>query len=48
MHVNWIETIVNANGQEEGKKNYSGIFTIAIKQPTTHEEILRNPLGIYI
>ena len=48
MHVNWTETTVNANGQEEGKKNYSGIFTIALKQPTTRVEILRNPLGIYI
>ena len=48
MHVNWTETTVNTNGQEEGKKNYSGIFTIALKQPTTRAEILRNPLGIYI
>jgi len=48
MHVNWTETTVNTNGQEEGQKNYSGIFTIALKQPTTRAEILRNPLGIYI
>lgn len=48
LYVNWIETITNTNGQEEGKKNYSGVFTIALKQPTTREEILRNPLGIYI
>jgi len=38
MHVNWTETTVNTNG----------IFTIALKQPTTRAEILRNPLGIYI
>ncbi|EKE01520.1 MAG: hypothetical protein ACD_21C00109G0003 [uncultured bacterium] len=48
MHVSWVETTVNTNGQEEGKKDYSGVFTIALKQPTTREEILRNPLGIYI
>jgi type IV secretion system protein TrbF len=48
MNVNWTETTVNTNGQEEAKKYYSGIFTIAIKQPTKNEEILRNPLGIYI
>lgn len=48
MHVRWTETTVNTNGQEEGKKNYSGIFTLVLKQPTTREEILRNPLGIYI
>jgi type IV secretion system protein TrbF len=48
IHVRWVETTTNVNGQEEGKKNYSGVFTIATKQPTTREEILRNPLGIYI
>lgn len=48
MHVRWVESIVNTNGQEEGRKIYSGVFTIALKQPTTREEILRNPLGIYI
>ena len=48
VYVNWVETITNTNGQEEGKKNYSGVFTIVLKQPTTREEILRNPLGIYI
>jgi len=48
IHTNWVETIINANGQEEDKKEYSGIFTIAIKQPTKHEVILRNPLGLYI
>lgn len=48
IHTNWVETIIDANGQVEAKKGYSGIFTIAIKQPTKHEEILRNPLGLYI
>ncbi|MDR1057824.1 MAG: hypothetical protein LBL17_04695 [Coxiellaceae bacterium] len=48
IHTNWVETIINANGQEEAKKGYSGIFTITIKQPTKHEEILHNPLGLYI
>lgn len=48
MHVRWVETTTNTNGQEEDKKNYSGVFTLALKQPTTREQILRNPLGIYI
>lgn len=47
-NVNWTETTININGQEEGRKDYSGIFTVAIKQPTKNEEILRNPLGLYI
>lgn len=48
MHVNWAETVVKANGQQEAKNKFSGVFTIAIKQPTKHKEFLRNPLGIYI
>jgi type IV secretory pathway TrbF-like protein len=48
INVNWIEITIGANGKEEAKKNYSGIFTIAIKQPTKSEEILRNPLGLRI
>lgn len=48
MHIDWIETIVSTNGQQEAQKSYSGIFTITTKQPTKHEEILRNPLGLYI
>jgi type IV secretion system protein TrbF len=48
IHVTWVETAINANGQEEGKKKYSGVFTIVLKQPVTREQILRNPLGIYI
>ncbi|HBC72048.1 MAG TPA: hypothetical protein DEA62_02905 [Coxiellaceae bacterium] len=48
LHVNWTETTINSNGQEEAKKSYGGVFTIAIKQPTKQADILRNPLGIYI
>jgi type IV secretion system protein TrbF len=48
IHMQWVETTTNINGQEEGKKNYSGVFTFVIKQPRTQEEILHNPLGIYI
>jgi len=48
MHVDWIETVVNNRGQKEAENGFSGIFTTAIKQPTKHNEYLRNPLGIYI
>lgn len=48
ININWVETTVNSNGQEEGKKNYSGVFTIVVKQPMKPEEIIRNPLGIWI
>lgn len=48
FEVDWTETIVNSNGQNEGEKNFSGIFTVTLKQPTSQKEILTNPLGIYI
>jgi len=48
MDLHWTETTVNSNGEEEAKKSYGGIFTIEIKQPAAQEEILRNPLGVYI
>ncbi len=48
IHVDWVETIINNDGQEEAKKDYSGVFTIDIKQPTKQRDILNNPLGLYI
>lgn len=48
FQVDWNETIVNNDGKEEGQKNYSGLFTIILHVPDTQEEILSNPLGIYI
>ncbi|MBU0455782.1 MAG: conjugal transfer protein TrbF [Pseudomonadota bacterium] len=46
--VDWRETSVDNSGQVLGKKDYSGVFTFQMKQPTTQEAILKNPLGIYI
>lgn len=47
-HVNWVENVTNNNGQEEAKNGFGGIFTITMRPPTKHEEILHNPLGICI
>jgi len=47
-HVTWEETTVDLDGKVEGQKTLSGVFTVMVKQPTTQEDILRNPLGIYI
>lgn len=44
----WTETLVNINGKSEKKKQYSGTFTVKIKQPKTKKEILQNPLGLYL
>lgn len=48
FEAEWTESVVNANGQDEGQKNYAGVFTLTLNQPTTQSEILQNPLGIYI
>jgi len=46
--VNWIETTVDSSGENKTQKTFSGVFTLMIKQPTTEQAILRNPLGVYI
>lgn len=48
FQVDWTENTVNANGQDEGQKHYNGIFTVYTKQPISEQEILQNPLGIYL
>lgn len=46
-HVDWIETTVTSNGKQSNK-DFNGVFTINVKQPTKQKEILGNPLGLYI
>lgn len=48
FQVDWLETTFDSSGQEEKKENYSGVFTIVTKQPSTQQQILQNPLGIFI
>ena len=48
FELEWVERVVNVNGQSEGQKKFSGVFTIAIDPPTTQSAILHNPLGIII
>jgi type IV secretion system protein VirB5 len=48
FQVDWIEESVDQNGQMLGQQGMSGIFTITLQAPTTKEEMLRNPLGIYL
>jgi len=48
FQVDWTETSINLDGKITTEKHYSGVFTIAIHQPTNQQEILQNPLGIYI
>lgn len=46
--LNWTEITVNLNGQVESQKTFSGTFTISLKSPASQEEILTNPLGIFL
>lgn len=57
FQVDWNETVTDADGQQNDKSTvnsttinhkFSGIFTIALKQPISQQQILQNPLGIYI
>jgi type IV secretion system protein VirB5 len=48
FQVDWLETIFDSSGLEEKKENYSGVFSVVTKQPTTQQQILQNPLGIFI
>ena len=47
-HIDWSETTVNTDGEVISRKDFSGVFTIAIKQPLRQQDILHNPLGIYL
>lgn len=48
FQVNWSEKTIDITGEEEQEQNFSGVFSIMVKQPTTEDAILHNPLGIYI
>lgn len=46
--IDWTETAVDNNGQTIAQKNWSGVFTVSVHAPKTQQQILINPLGIYI
>lgn len=48
FQVGWTETTVDINGENLGTKNFSGVFTIMIQPPVSQQQILQNPLGVYI
>lgn len=47
-HIDWDEQAVDQNGHIVEQRQMSGLFTVMIKQPTNEDEMLSNPLGIYI
>jgi type IV secretion system protein TrbF len=46
--VEWTESVVNVDGQGAVERLYSGVFTTMTRTPSTQNEIMQNPLGIYI
>jgi type IV secretion system protein TrbF len=48
FNVTWKETTVLINGTHALTKTYSGVFTTTVVQPKSQEQIMKNPLGIYI
>ncbi len=46
--VEWEETITTTTGEFKTKDIYRGFFSIEQILPTTEEQILKNPLGIFI
>ena len=48
FQLTWNETIFDPNGALVSKKERTGLFSVAVMVPRTEEEILRNPLGLYI
>ena len=48
FQLTWNETVFDPNGTLVSKKERTGLFSVAVMAPRTEEEILRNPLGLYI
>lgn len=46
--VEWVETVKNLEGKTLSKTPYRGYFRIRQIIPTSEEQILKNPLGIFI
>jgi type IV secretion system protein VirB5 len=46
--VDWTEINRLATGQQQGKENYKGLFTVAVNPPQAEEDGRANPLGIFI
>lgn len=44
----WQEEVFSNMGNLENRYRMTGVFTIMFSEPKTEEEILKNPLGIYI
>lgn len=46
--IEWSEVTKQRSGKEIGKQQYQGTFSVSFVSPTNEEQILKNPLGIYV
>ncbi len=46
--VEWIEEKRSTKGALIGSERWRGVFTIVTRQPTTQEQMIKNPIGLYI
>jgi len=46
--VDWKESVWGVHGEPLGDSYWRGIFKIVLKQPQTDEQLVSNPIGLYI
>jgi type IV secretion system protein VirB5 len=48
FQLTWNETVFDPNGAIVSRRERTGLFSVVVLPPKTEEQILKNPLGIYI
>ena len=48
FQLTWNETVFDPTGAIVSRRERTGLFSVVVLQPRTEEQILKNPLGIYI
>jgi len=46
--VEWTELVKRQHGGQSRSQDWQGIFTIMIAPPTSPQQVMENPLGIYV
>lgn len=46
--IEWTETTKEASGKVVGAQDWQGSFTVAVSPPTDAQQIMLNPLGLYV
>jgi type IV secretion system protein VirB5 len=46
--VQWTETIRDLNGRVTSTQNWEGSISVAFTPPTTEDQVIKNPIGMFI